>query len=243
MSYGHQDQVWKLSGLDASQKYVLLAVSFRANDKGECWPSASDLQQLTGLNIKTVRRCLGDLEKLGYVMRIKRAGTSDLLIVHLQNDCPKTGLPKLGHTQNREYPKTVEGVTQNRAGGLPKLGYRTSKEQVIEQVNIKEIDKEKTATQRRGTSFSLESIPEDWIGVANEINPDIDPIKFFDDFADYWRGVPGEKGRKKDWLATWRNALRNIPEWKKKNFLKARTVVNNEDLWAQEGYYEEGGLL
>lgn len=30
-----------------------------------------------------------------------------------------------------------------------------------------------------------------------------------DNFVDYWRGVPGQKGRKLDWMATWRNAMRN----------------------------------
>ena len=31
----------------------------------------------------------------------------------------------------------------------------------------------------------------------------------FDNFRDYWRAVPGAKGRKLDWQATFRNWLRN----------------------------------
>lgn len=31
-------------------------------------------------------------------------------------------------------------------------------------------------------------------------------------FADYWRGVPGAKGRKADWQATWRNWIRRVIE-------------------------------
>ncbi|WP_259462527.1 hypothetical protein [Corynebacterium diphtheriae] len=27
-------------------------------------------------------------------------------------------------------------------------------------------------------------------------------------FVDYWRGVPGARGRKRDWNATWRNWIR-----------------------------------
>ena len=33
-------------------------------------------------------------------------------------------------------------------------------------------------------------------------------------FRDYWLGVSGSKGVKKDWLATWRNWLRRTREWK-----------------------------
>lgn len=31
-------------------------------------------------------------------------------------------------------------------------------------------------------------------------------------FCDYWRGVPGVRGRKKDWVATWRNWMRKEQE-------------------------------
>jgi hypothetical protein len=31
-------------------------------------------------------------------------------------------------------------------------------------------------------------------------------------FIDYWRGVPGAKGRKVDWVATWRNWMRKEHE-------------------------------
>lgn len=55
-------------------------------------------------------------------------------------------------------------------------------------------------------------LPEDW-------NPDaegaqfardlgLDPARTFDRFRDYWRGQPGAKGRKLDWIATWRNWCR-----------------------------------
>lgn len=30
------------------------------------------------------------------------------------------------------------------------------------------------------------------------------------EFVDYWRGVPGARGRKLDWPATWRNRMREV---------------------------------
>lgn len=32
-----------------------------------------------------------------------------------------------------------------------------------------------------------------------------------DEFRDYWRGIPGAKGRKLDWDGTFRNRIRNLP--------------------------------
>jgi hypothetical protein len=40
----------------------------------------------------------------------------------------------------------------------------------------------------------------------------LDPERVFDTFVDYWRSVPGAKGRKVDWAATWRNWCRREGE-------------------------------
>lgn len=45
-----------------------------------------------------------------------------------------------------------------------------------------------------------ERLPDDWVTRATE------------SFRDYWHGVPGGKGRKADWSATWRNWLRKDAE-------------------------------
>jgi hypothetical protein len=40
-------------------------------------------------------------------------------------------------------------------------------------------------------------------------------------FVDYWRGVPGAKGRKLDWAATWRNWMRKEHERRSANGARA----------------------
>lgn len=32
------------------------------------------------------------------------------------------------------------------------------------------------------------------------------------EFIDYWRGIPGQRGVKLDWPATWRNRVRQVAE-------------------------------
>lgn len=52
--------------------------------------------------------------------------------------------------------------------------------------------------------------PEDWLEFAKKERPDIDVDLEVQKFADYWHAVPGLKGRKLDWSATWRNWVRNV---------------------------------
>ena len=39
-------------------------------------------------------------------------------------------------------------------------------------------------------------------------------------FRDYWISVPGQKGIKLDWDATWRNHIRNVVKWKNERPVK-----------------------
>ena len=97
----------------------------------------------------------------------------------------------------------------------------------------------------RGTSFTLETLPDDWKDAVEKLDPDLDPEKLFEEFADYWRAVPGERGRKKDWLATFRNHIRNLPDWKRKNFRKTNSYREPETREPDFSKidYGESGLL
>jgi uncharacterized protein YdaU (DUF1376 family) len=53
------------------------------------------------------------------------------------------------------------------------------------------------------------SLPDDWALWAKETRPELNPNETAQRFADYWHGVAGGKGRKADWLATWRNWVRS----------------------------------
>lgn len=53
------------------------------------------------------------------------------------------------------------------------------------------------------------TLPAEWRNWALAARPDLDPDAAAEVFADHWRAQPGAKGRKADWLATWRNWVRN----------------------------------
>ena len=71
-------------------------------------------------------------------------------------------------------------------------------------------DKAKSSRQAKGAR-----LPADWIPSVQDIEfckanrPDLDPGLTADRFRDYWTAMPGSKGVKLDWPATWRNWVRN----------------------------------
>ena len=67
------------------------------------------------------------------------------------------------------------------------------------------IKKESKATGKR---FDVVTLPESWREFCLTNRPDLNPDELFAEFGDYWRGVPGAKGCKLDWDATWRNRVR-----------------------------------
>lgn len=58
------------------------------------------------------------------------------------------------------------------------------------------------------------TLPDDWrLWAVEEGIPK--PWAEAEKFKDYWRAQPGQKGRKLDWQATWRNWCRNARDRQK----------------------------
>jgi uncharacterized protein YdaU (DUF1376 family) len=58
-------------------------------------------------------------------------------------------------------------------------------------------------------------LPNDWrptdrmLAFCESERPDLNPLEVADTFRDYWVSVAGQKARRTDWEATWRNWVRN----------------------------------
>lgn len=67
-----------------------------------------------------------------------------------------------------------------------------------------------SAKSPRGSALSADWVlPGDWRTWAEKERADLDIDTVADSFRDYWVAKPGKDGRKADWLATWRNWVRN----------------------------------
>jgi uncharacterized protein YdaU (DUF1376 family) len=69
--------------------------------------------------------------------------------------------------------------------------------------------KKQQPVEMRGTRIPLPFLVTDDLRAWAQIEaPHVDLRKATAEFEDYWRGVPGAKGRKVDWAATWKNRMR-----------------------------------
>ncbi len=91
------------------------------------------------------------------------------------------------------------------------------------------LEAKKGKAEAKATRFDLEELPFDWFLDAFEIQRELDAYKLFEGFGDYWVNVTGNKGKKVDWKRTWRNYLRDFPDWKRDNYLReGRPMFNGE---------------
>lgn len=67
---------------------------------------------------------------------------------------------------------------------------------------------ERDKTARASRMPADQALNQDWFDFCKTERPDLDPIATFEKFKDYWTAKPGKAGTKLDWLATWRNWVR-----------------------------------
>lgn len=81
-------------------------------------------------------------------------------------------------------------------------------------VEIRKRGEPKPGSPEKGFRISVEELPDEWAEYAltqyqwsRERS-----LKVFANFRDYWLSVPGAKGRKSCWFATWRNRCGQVDE-------------------------------
>jgi uncharacterized protein YdaU (DUF1376 family) len=110
-------------------------------------------------------------------------------------------------------PKKTETVLV----GIPEITLTTNQEPITSSgATTEKVKKRKTAM-----TLNKDTMPENYEEFIKIERPDLDPLQTYYKFCDYWLGN-GEV--KADWLATWRNWVRN----EKKQF-KPKSDVSNFD--------------
>ncbi len=65
------------------------------------------------------------------------------------------------------------------------------------------------AKATKAKRLDLETLPVEWDRFCKTERPELNPQEVFAQFRDYWIAQGGQRGCKLDWLATWRNWVRN----------------------------------
>lgn len=187
---------------EPSRKAVLVSLADQANDDGVCWPSVGTIAERTCLDERTVQRAIQALQDEGHLTIQMRPGRSTVYRLHPRHrvtpnprhgDTPTPGT--VSPTPGTVSPHPRHGDTQNRKGTIKEPSERG--------------DAPVGATSDRGSRIPDGFPTEAEVEWARAERTDLDPVKLAEKFRDFWKSVPGQRGRKADWPATWRVFVRN----------------------------------
>lgn len=89
----------------------------------------------------------------------------------------------------------------------------------------------KKSPRKRGSrvpeGFAVDEGMKAW---AAEVAPDVDVAATTVEFIDYWAAIPGARGVKLDWVATWRNWIRRRQGWALEKKPSPPTIAD-KDAW------------
>jgi uncharacterized protein YdaU (DUF1376 family) len=105
------------------------------------------------------------------------------------------------------HEKQEQAVRAGKASAKARLSKRSTSVQPTN--NQEPINSIGVAKATKGTRFNLDAIPEEWVLFCRKERGDLNPSLVFEGFKDYWVSVPGARGIKANWDATWRNWIRN----------------------------------
>lgn len=208
--------------LAACRKFVLVALANRTDEDGRCWPSQSRLAAECGITTRALSAHLKSLEDDGFITRDtvhkgQGMGSRTTYTLHLS---ALKGAPENFAPANFAPEKNVVCT-----GSL--LPVTNPQEPSISQSMASAPEPERKNGSRLPASWEL---TEPWREEARQaafkakqpISED-EISNEADKFRDYWCGQPGSKGRKLDWLGTWRNWIRRAaPE-----IVRARSRAGN----------------
>lgn len=208
-------------GMTDSEWRVFCAICKHANDDtgGDCFPSTSLLAKESRLHKNTVPPQIKSLEEKKWIRTEQESGKKRYFFVDVGRilSCPRIGVNDPVPLQEPVPLNNPVPLQEPVADGYRKIEGTgtescTRRDQLKEQEeNSKNTPKPKPAKKEpQGSRFTLEELPGNWYSECRRIQPKADPHKVFEEFRDYWISVPGAKGRKSDWTATWRNWCRKL---------------------------------
>jgi hypothetical protein len=188
------------STASGAAKLLLLGIANHQGDSG-AWPSVSTLSRYAGVSERRAQQLLRALEESGELTVLPQAGGSGQY---------KTNL----YWVNVMCPEDCDGSASHRSGVKSRdlrgeiLGTSGVKPTSPEPKDNLQEPKIKKATR---LDSDFRPTPE-LMAWAQEEFPNVQLKKETYAFIDYWGSLPGQRGLKTDWNATWRNWIRKAAD-------------------------------
>lgn len=204
--------VFTHSPTTGNDRLVLFAIADEADDDGtNAYPSVDRIASKARINKRTTLRCLSRLEEMGalIVHRPEKRGRGYFNTYVVIMDAPKKG-----DTLTEEKARNGDSGGTEKARNGDTLG-------ALDPVDpgAKAPDPTPSAPQAAPTPGRGSRLPDPflvtaamWEWAAEEGIPIDVARRETTKFCDHWRAQPGARGRKLDWVATWRNWLRNASD-------------------------------
>jgi hypothetical protein len=213
---------WK-TRLPSGRKMVLLALCDHANGRGECFPSIEAISRKCSMGQRTVQQHLGELEAAGILVRHFRSGRSTLYNIDPRSFCTpaeSAAVPNSHPISTSAAPLPPQLSASSPASSAPITIQEPSSGPSLERQMV------------RGTRLaSTWALPTAWAQWARQQQPTwtAQHVRLVaDKFRDHWVALPGGRGVKTDWFATWRNWCRNeVP-------LAADSVADSGRWWTND---------
>lgn len=207
--------------MSTAARLVLLLLADNFSTKMGCaWPAVATLEADSGLSRRRVFEALNELYELGLVHVKQRRHKSSYYFlisdVELVDQREEDYSPEM--VQNAA-PIDASSVRNGSPHQCDMLHPETQGETQPNNNNTRRVTSEGGTSRSRAPSRSGEQqgsrLPDDWvppqagIAFAREQGMTDEEIDFeAAQFRDYWCAIPGQRGRKRDWLATWRTWVR-----------------------------------
>ena len=206
----------KVVDLSLLAKLLYIGMWNFADDDGYIEDSARRIKrQIFPDNDYDVSAALGELVDMGMLRRYKSDQGPVLHIVRFKDhQRPQHPTPtKFTGIREQGVQPQAGSTTPHEDSGSP---HEPSPRRGVESSG-EESSEGSTAGKRGARIPSDFSISDDMRQWAREEVPLVDVDKKLAEFVDYWAAVPGVKGVKLDWVATWRNGMRKQQQFAKKD--------------------------
>ena len=195
------------------------------------------------------------LELTETARQIRMRSHSDCIATVLQEYFERTDQGWIHHRANAEILKAGDKSQKASESAKARWGKHANALQAQSEGNathntlpITQDTKHKEKKQRGSRLPQDFVLPKEWADFCLQNRQDLNPQKTFDSFKDYWVSKPGAGAVKLDWLATWRNWVRN-QSVQKASFAQINadvarsTVAENKDYEATRRRVEAEALI
>lgn len=199
---------------DAPAKWFRLYAEFATDPKVQM---LSEVEQRRYLMLLCLRCSNGNVTlhetEVAFQLRISvEEWTTTKAVLVAKGLVDEDGKPTAWEKRQFDSDTSAARVSKHRENKKQRCNVTETKSNALDTET--ERDKSKPKSKAVGTA-TASRLPADWHPSPDDLTfcakerPDLSPLEVADRFLDYWISVPGAKGRKIDWSATWRNWVRN----------------------------------